>query len=70
MLTKVEGQTPSELIAAAGDDLTPTERRVAEAVIDDPSLLAFGTVADLARQVGTSRPSVVRFAVKLGFAGY
>lgn len=70
MLTKVEGQTPSELIAAAGDDLTPTERRIAEAVIDDPSLLAFGTVAELARQVGTSRPSVVRFAVKLGFAGY
>ena len=70
MLTTVEGQTPSELIAAAGEDLTPTERRIAEAVIDDPSLLAFGTVADLARQVGTSRPSVVRFAVKLGFAGY
>lgn len=70
MLTKVEGQTPSELIAAAGEDLTPTERRIAEAVIDDPSLLAFGTVAELARQVGTSRPSVVRFAVKLGFAGY
>jgi DNA-binding MurR/RpiR family transcriptional regulator len=70
MLTKVEGQTPSELIAAAGDDLTPTERRIAEAVIGDPSLLAFGTVAELARQVGTSRPSVVRFAVKLGFAGY
>jgi DNA-binding MurR/RpiR family transcriptional regulator len=70
MLTKIEGQTPSELIAAAGEDLTPTERLIAEAVIDDPSLLAFGTVAELARQVGTSRPSVVRFAVKLGFAGY
>ena len=70
MLTKVEGQTPSELIAAAGEDLTPTERRIAEAVIEDPSLLAFGTVAELARQVGTSRPSVVRFAGKLGFAGY
>jgi DNA-binding MurR/RpiR family transcriptional regulator len=70
MLTKIDGQTPSELIAAAGEDLTATERRIAEAVIDDPSLLAFGTVAELARQVGTSRPSVVRFAVKLGFAGY
>lgn len=58
------------LIAAVSDDLTPTERRIAEAVLDDPSLLAFGTVADLARQVGASRPSVVRFAVKLGFDGY
>jgi len=60
----------SSLIAAVSDELTPTERRIAEAVLEDPSLLAFGTVADLARQVGASRPSVVRFAVKLGFDGY
>jgi DNA-binding MurR/RpiR family transcriptional regulator len=58
------------LIAAVSGDLTPTERRIAEAVLDDPTLLAFGTVADLARHVGTSRPSIVRFAVKLGFDGY
>jgi DNA-binding MurR/RpiR family transcriptional regulator len=52
------------------DRLTPAERRIAEAVVAEPTLLAFGTVSDLAEHVGTSRPSIVRFASKLGFAGY
>ena len=60
----------SDLIASAGQRLTPTERLLAEAVLADPTLLAFGTVSDLASRVGTSRPSVVRFATKLGFEGY
>ena len=60
----------SDLIANAGDRLTRTERRIAEAVLEDPTLLAFGRVSDLADRVGTSRPSVVRFATKLGFEGY
>jgi DNA-binding MurR/RpiR family transcriptional regulator len=60
----------SELIAAVGDRLTPTERRIAEAVLKEPTLLAFGTVSNLAMRVGTSRPSIVRFATKLGFDGY
>jgi DNA-binding MurR/RpiR family transcriptional regulator len=59
-----------DLVAAAGNELTKTERRIAEAVLEEPTLLAFGTVSDLANHVGTSRPSVVRFAAKLGFDGY
>lgn len=60
----------SDLVATAGSELTPTDRRIAEAVLAEPTLLAFGTVSDLAGRVGTSRPSVVRFAHKLGFQGY
>lgn len=60
----------SELIAAVSSDLTPTERRIAKEVLTEPTLLAFGTVSDLASRVGTSRPSIVRFANKLGFKGY
>jgi len=60
----------SDLIAAASERLTPTDRRIAEAVLEEPTLLAFGTVSDLAGLVGTSRPSIVRFATKLGFGGY
>ena len=60
----------SDLVATAGAELTPTDRRIAEAVLAEPTLLAFGTVSDLADRVGTSRPSVVRFAHKLGFQGY
>jgi DNA-binding MurR/RpiR family transcriptional regulator len=59
-----------DLVAAAGNTLTPSERRIAEAVLAEPTLLAFGTVSDLADRVGTSRPSIVRFATKLGFEGY
>ena len=59
-----------DLVAAVSSELTPTERRIAEAVLAEPTLLAFGTVSDLAGHVGTSRPSIVRFATKLGFEGY
>ena len=59
-----------DLVAAVVGELTPTERRIAEAVVAEPTLLAFGSVSDLAGRVGTSRPSIVRFATKLGFDGY
>lgn len=62
--------TLADLIAAVNERLTPVERRIAEAVLADPTLLAFGTVSDLAEEVGTSRPSIVRFGTKLGFKGY
>jgi DNA-binding MurR/RpiR family transcriptional regulator len=60
----------ADLIASAGDRLTATERRIVKAVLADKTLLAFGTVTDLADRVGTSRASIVRFATKLGFGGY
>ena len=59
-----------DLVAAVSSELTPTERRIAQEVLAEPTLLAFGTVSDLASRVGTSRPSIVRFANKLGFDGY
>jgi len=59
-----------DLVAAVRSELTPTERRIAEAVLAEPTLLAFGTVSDLASRVGTSRPTIVRFANTLGFKGY
>ena len=62
--------TIKNLIATANTRLTPTDRRIAEAVISDPTLLTFGTVSGLAEKVGTSPPSIVRFATKLGFEGF
>jgi len=59
-----------DLIASVSERLTPTERRIAGVVLEDPTRLAFGTVSDLASAVETSRPSIVRFATKLGFEGY
>lgn len=59
-----------DLVSNAGHSLTPTERRIAMVVVEDPTLIAFGSVSDLASRVNTSRPSIVRFATKLGFEGY
>lgn len=59
-----------ELIAPVSDRLTPTERRISALLLEDPALLAFGNVSDIAERVGTSRPSIVRFANKLGFDGF
>lgn len=62
--------TIDDRLALAGTALTPTERRVAEVVTSDPTALAFDTVAELAERVGSSGPTIVRFAAKLGFDGY
>lgn len=59
-----------ELVGSAGDRLTRTDRRIAALILQDPTKLAFGTVADLASQAETSGPSIVRFAAKLGFDGF
>jgi DNA-binding MurR/RpiR family transcriptional regulator len=52
------------------DHLTVTERRIAKVLADEPQTVAFGTVAGVAKRAGTSGPSVVRLAVKLGFEGF
>ena len=70
MHTQVEHKSIGDLIASAQTRLTPTDKKIAEAVMADETLLAFGTVSDLADHVGTSRPSIVRFAHRLGFDGY
>ncbi|NNF06569.1 MAG: MurR/RpiR family transcriptional regulator, partial [Candidatus Eisenbacteria bacterium] len=70
MNIQTQPQSISDLIAAVGADLTPVERKIAAAIVAEPTLPAFGSVSDLAEHVGTSRPSIVRFAQKLGFDGY
>lgn len=57
-------------ITEHADRLTPAERKVAEIVAAEPQTVAFGTVANVAKRSGTSGPSVVRFAVKLGYGGF
>lgn len=59
-----------DVIARAASTLTPSERRVAEVVLAQPQLVAFGTVADLADAAGAGAATVVRLAAKLGFDGF
>jgi DNA-binding MurR/RpiR family transcriptional regulator len=60
----------AERIGRASTSLTPAERRVAEVVLEQPQLVAFGTVADLAEAAASGAATVVRLAGKLGFDGF
>lgn len=60
----------AERIRTRSAQLTSAERRVAEAILDAPQAVAFGTVAELAGTAGVGAASVVRLASKLGFDGY
>lgn len=66
------GDSPSvsARIRSASASLTPAQRRIADAIAADPQLVAFGTVADVAKEAGASGASVVRLATRLGFAGF
>lgn len=57
-------------IARASTTLTPAERRVAEVVLAQPQLVAFGTVAELAEAAGAGAATVVRLATKLDYDGF
>lgn len=50
--------------------LTRSERRIAETVLADPRIVAFGTVAELAAASGTGMATVMRLAAKLGYDGW
>jgi DNA-binding MurR/RpiR family transcriptional regulator len=60
----------ADRIGRASTTLTNAERRVAEVVLANPQLVAFGTVADLAEGAGSGAATVVRLATKLGYAGF
>ncbi|ROR73877.1 MurR/RpiR family transcriptional regulator [Bogoriella caseilytica] len=61
LVTRIAGLLP---------ELRPAERRVAEAVIANPAEVARESITTLAERCHTSAPTVVRFAKRLGFAGY
>lgn len=61
VLSRIEAQLPS---------LRDAERKVADFVLGQPADLVHLTVTELADQTGTSEATVIRFARRLGFAGY
>ena len=50
--------------------LTPAERKVADAVLDDPAAAMKSSTAVLARKAGVSDPTVNRFCLSLGCTGF
>lgn len=62
--------TPAEVISERIERLTPTDRRIAKSLLDDPGAVAFGTAASFAAHVGAGVGSVHRLAVQLGYSGF
>ena len=51
-------------------DLTPAEQRVARWVLGHPRQAANATLATVARECGTSEPTVIRFCRHMGLGGF
>jgi DNA-binding MurR/RpiR family transcriptional regulator len=53
-----------------GVRLTPTQRRIAQTLVQHAASAAYLSAAEVADLAGVSQPSVTRFAMALGYAGY
>ncbi|WP_288781881.1 MurR/RpiR family transcriptional regulator [uncultured Kocuria sp.] len=52
------------------EDMSPSERKAARAVLAGYPSSALGTVAELAAVADVSPPTVIRFAARLGYSGW
>ena len=50
--------------------LSPAHRRIARFLLEHPDQAVYLTAGELGQRAQVSQPSVTRFAVTLGFAGY
>ncbi|NDL58357.1 MurR/RpiR family transcriptional regulator [Phytoactinopolyspora mesophila] len=57
-------------VRALAPTLAPAERRVAEAILSDPSFVVEKTITEVAQACQTSETTVVRFCRTAGFRGY
>ncbi|HKK94596.1 MAG TPA: hypothetical protein VJ925_14270, partial [Longimicrobiales bacterium] len=57
-------------VKQAAPSLSRAERKVAEAVLADPSSVIGLSIAKLAAAAGVSQPTVLRFCRALGLDGY
>jgi DNA-binding MurR/RpiR family transcriptional regulator len=66
---KPEANFRERLITAA-TSLPPQQRSIAEYLLEHPTSVPFYSVPQLARRVGVSEATVVRFAQRLGYPGF
>lgn len=57
-------------IADVAGSLPPAQARVARLLAEAPNVVAFGTVAEVAAEAGTSAQTVLRLAGRLGHPGF
>jgi DNA-binding MurR/RpiR family transcriptional regulator len=63
-------QTLLERVKSSPNRLTPTDERLLEVLLDDPMRAAMDNGAAISSRAGVHPASAVRFARRLGFAGY
>ena len=61
---------PLHAIQTHFDDLRPSEQKVASFVLKNPQNCINSSIADLARQVNVSEPTIIRFCKAIGCLGY
>ena len=57
-------------IRRISEELTPTDKKIADAVIANPDDFARLDTAGISSEYGFSQPALTRFAKKLGYSGY
>jgi DNA-binding MurR/RpiR family transcriptional regulator len=62
--------TVAEKINSSIDSLSPTERRIARALLADYPSAGLGTTSSLASAANSSAASVIRFCAHLGFDSF
>jgi DNA-binding MurR/RpiR family transcriptional regulator len=67
---QIDGGDVIETVRQQYDGLTQSQKRIAEAIVDDPEFVAFATVDKLGHRLGVSPSTIVRFAYKVGLDGY
>src|SRR5262245_7914718 len=62
---RLEGSPFLDRIRQARDELSPAEQRVAHFVLGSPRAILTDPIADIARNVGVSQPTVIRFRCRM-----
>lgn len=70
MIAPVNGSAVAGKIRSRLDELSPNDRRIARRLLDDDVEAPFETAESLAAKAGVSKAAVVRFATRVGFAGF
>jgi DNA-binding MurR/RpiR family transcriptional regulator len=72
-VSSVDDTTPQDVIGELRrryDELTNSQKRIAETIVEDPQFVAFATVDKFAARLGVSPSTIVRFSYRLGLSGY
>lgn len=72
MVSEVASDSPSSRLLSLFADrrLTPTQRRIAQSLVEHAPRAAYLSSSEVAELANVSQPSVTRFAAALGYDGY